>query len=83
MTWWLRWKITRSRDHRIRTCQGCGVAYCTHTLSTLFEVVSASKRSHNRVEFCTWDMYGYRTIVIMDDVPATSGLFLQGFLDMM
>jgi hypothetical protein len=29
MTRWLGWKITRSRDHRIRTCQGCGVAYCT------------------------------------------------------
>jgi hypothetical protein len=49
----------------------------TPTLSISCEVASASKGSHNRVESCIHDMYGHRAVVIVDDILATSGLFLQ------
>jgi hypothetical protein len=54
-----------------------------HTLRTWCKVVGASKRSHNRVESCTQDMYRHQPVVMINDVLAASGLFLQRFLGMM
>jgi hypothetical protein len=54
-----------------------------HTLSISCEVVGASMRSHNRVESCTHDMYKHQAAVIVTDILAASGLFLQIFLGMM
>jgi hypothetical protein len=40
-------------------------------------VVSASKRSHNRVEPSTQDMYRHRAVVIVNNILAALGLFAE------
>jgi hypothetical protein len=53
------------------------------TLSISCEVVGASKISHNRVDSCAQDMYKHRAAIVVNDILAASGLFLQRFLGMM